>query len=124
MVVIWFGVSRAGYILQLMQIYNSSPLLSSNTVARHLLYILALFIFNCSKYMICVQRYKYRVIKFSVHLMFKVQNNPHTTDDMKMPIAEYIRNINIAILNKVFVNTVRLVNKCLQTSGGQFEQYL
>jgi hypothetical protein len=51
-------------------------------------------------------------------------NNPRTTDDLKMAITEYIRNVDRAILNTVFENTVRRVNKCLVTGGGRFEHYL
>jgi len=51
-------------------------------------------------------------------------NNPHTIDDLKMAIIEYIRNVDRAILNTVFENTVRRVNKCLETGGGHFEHYL
>ena len=46
--------------------------------------------------------------------------NPHTVDDFKMAITEYIRNVDRAILNTVFENTVRRVNKCLETGGGHF----
>ena len=49
--------------------------------------------------------------KVSVHLT----NNPHTTDELKMGITEYIRNVDFAILNMVFENTVRRVDKCLGT---------
>jgi hypothetical protein len=71
--------------------------------------------------------------KVSVHLMITLQksrknsvysNNPHTIDDLKMAITEYIRNAHHAILNNVFENTVRRVNKCLGTGGGHFEHYL
>ena len=41
----------------------------------------------------------------------------HTTDDLKMAIPEYIRHMDRAILNTVFENTVRRVNKCLETGG-------
>jgi hypothetical protein len=51
-------------------------------------------------------------------------NNPHTIDNWKMAITEYIRNVDRAILNTVFENTVRLFNKCLETGGGHFEHYL
>jgi len=44
--------------------------------------------------------------------------NPHTIDDLKMAITEYIRNVDRAVLNTVFGNTVRRVNKCLETGGG------
>ena len=58
--------------------------------------------------------------KVSMHLT----NSPHTIDDLKMVITEYIRNVDRAILNTVFENTVRRVNKCLETGGGHFEHYL
>jgi hypothetical protein len=51
-------------------------------------------------------------------------NNPHTTDDLKMAITEYIGNVDRAILNMVFQNTVRLVNKYLETGGEHFEHSL
>jgi hypothetical protein len=57
--------------------------------------------------------------KVSVHLMITVKKNsvysniPHTIDDLKMAIAEYIRNVGRAILNTVFENTFRHVDKCL-----------
>jgi hypothetical protein len=69
----------------------------------------------------------------SVHLMITVQktrknsvysNNHHTIGDLKMVITEYIRNVDRAILNTVFENTVRRVSKCLETGGGHFEHYL
>ena len=63
----------------------------------------------------------YRVIK---SLCAPDDYNPHTTDDFKMAITEYIRNVDRAILNTVFDNTLRRVNKCLETSGGHFEYYL
>ena len=40
------------------------------------------------------------------------------TDDLNMAITEYIRNVDRAMLNTVFENTVRLVNKCMETGGG------
>jgi hypothetical protein len=51
-------------------------------------------------------------------------NNPHTIDDLNISITEYIRNVDGAILNTVFENTVRRVNKCLETGRGHFEHYL
>jgi hypothetical protein len=51
-------------------------------------------------------------------------NNPHAIDDLKMVITEYIRNVDRAILNTVFENTVRPVNKCPETDGGHFEHYV
>jgi hypothetical protein len=41
-----------------------------------------------------------------------------------MTITEYIRNVDRAILNTVFENTVRGVNKCLEAGAGHFEHYL
>ena len=58
--------------------------------------------------------------KFSVHLTITI----HTIDDLKMAVAEYIRNVDRAILNTIFENTVRRVNKCLETGCGHFEHYL
>jgi hypothetical protein len=58
-------------------------------------------------------------MKNSVH-----SNNHHTVNDLKMGITEYIRNVDRAIMNTVFENTVRRVNKCLETVGGHFEHYL
>ena len=51
-------------------------------------------------------------------------NDPHTTDELKMSITEYIRNVDRAILNTVFENTIRRVNKRLENGGGHFEHYL
>jgi hypothetical protein len=51
-------------------------------------------------------------------------NKPHKIDYLKMAIIEYIQNVDRAILNTVLENTVRCVNKCLETGGGQFEHYL
>ena len=56
----------------------------------------------------------------SVHLKITVPK----TRIMKMAITEYIRNVDRAILNTFFENTVRCVNKCLETGVGHFEQYL
>jgi hypothetical protein len=50
--------------------------------------------------------------------------NPHTVGDLKMAITEYIGNVDRAVLNTVFENTVRRVNKCLETGRGHFEHYL
>jgi hypothetical protein len=58
--------------------------------------------------------------RVSVHLT----KNPHTIDEMKTATTEYIRNVDRAILNMVFENTVRRVSKCLETGGGHLEHYL
>jgi hypothetical protein len=50
--------------------------------------------------------------------------SPHTIYNLKMAITEYIRNVDRAKLNTVFENTVRRVNKCLETGGGHFEHHL
>jgi hypothetical protein len=68
--------------------------------------------------------------KVSVNLMITIQktsvysNNPQTINDLQMGITEYIRNVDRAILNTVFENTVQRVNKFLVTGGGHFEHYL
>jgi len=69
-------------------------------------------------YRVLVNKYTGWFKKVSVHLTITVQYNPHTTDDLKMAITEYIRNVDHAILNTVSENTVRRVNKCLETGGG------
>jgi 23S rRNA maturation-related 3'-5' exoribonuclease YhaM len=68
----------------------------------------------------------HKVIKRSVNLMKNsvYSNNPHITDDLKMAIIQYILNADRAVLNTVFENTVRRVNKCMVTGGGHFEHYL
>jgi hypothetical protein len=71
------------------------------------------------------RRDKYRVIKSLCAMKNSVySNNPHTVDELKMATTECIRNVDHAILNTVFENTVRRVNKCLETGGGHFEHYL
>jgi hypothetical protein len=68
--------------------------------------------------------------KVSVHLMITVQKKKNKQkyfeqfQSLTMAITEYIRNVDRAILNTVFENTVRRVNKCLETGGGHFEHYL
>jgi hypothetical protein len=70
----------------------------------------------------------YRVIKMSlctVSVKNSVySNNPHTIHDLNMAITACVRNVYRAILNTVFENTVRRVNKCLETGSGHFEHYL
>jgi hypothetical protein len=51
-------------------------------------------------------------------------NNPHIIDDLKMAVTEYTGNVDRAILNTVFENTVQRANKCPETGGGHFEHYL
>jgi 6-pyruvoyl-tetrahydropterin synthase len=63
-----------------------------------------------------------------MHLMITVQKQAKifqiVFNDLKMAITEYVRNVDRSILNTVFDNAVRRVNKCLETGGGQFEHYL
>ena len=59
--------------------------------------------------------------KVCVHLTQCIRTIPHTTDELKMAITEYFRNVDRAILNTVFKNTVRRVNNCLETVGGRGE---
>jgi hypothetical protein len=46
------------------------------------------------------------------------------SNHLRMAITEYVRNTDRTILNTVIENTVRRVNKCLETGGGHFEHYL
>jgi len=59
--------------------------------------------------------------KVFVYLTITVQR---TIAELKMVITEHIRILDRAILNTVFENTVRHVNKCLETGVGHFEHYL
>jgi len=62
----------------------------------------------------------HRVIKKSVCTWrLQYSNSPHTIDDLKMAITEYIHNVHHAILNTVVENTVRRV-KCLDTFRTSF----
>jgi hypothetical protein len=65
------------------------------------------------------QNVSMHLIKNSIY-----SNNPHAIQDLKIAITAYIRNLNRAILNTVFENTYRRVNKCLETGVGHFEHYL
>ena len=63
--------------------------------------------------------YKVYIIQGDQKVSVHQKNNPHTIDELKMAITEYIRNVDRrAMLNTVFENTVRRVNKCLETGGG------
>jgi hypothetical protein len=55
--------------------------------------------------------------RVSVHLTITIQKVTGNADYTKMVITEYIRNVERAILNTVLENTVRRVNKCLETGG-------
>jgi hypothetical protein len=61
--------------------------------------------------------------KVSVHLMITVQKTIkniflNSFSHLKTATTEYIRNVDRAILNTVFENTVWRVNKCLENGGG------
>ena len=67
----------------------------------------------------------YRVIKKTLctwRLQYKKNTQKYSI--LNSFITEYIRNVDRAMLNTVFENTVRRVNKCLETGGGHFEHYL
>jgi hypothetical protein len=51
-------------------------------------------------------------------------NNPHTVDELKMAITEYIQSVDRAISNTVFGKTVRRVIKYLENGGEHFEHYM
>jgi len=50
--------------------------------------------------------------------------NPHTVDELKMAITEYIRNMERVVMNTVFEKRFRRVNKCLEIRRRHFEHYL
>jgi hypothetical protein len=56
--------------------------------------------------------------KVSVHLIITVQKTRKNILNSFSDITEYIRNVDRAILNTVFENTVRRVNKCLVIGWG------
>jgi len=56
-----------------------------------------------------------------VHLTITVQKNMQNYSILN---TEYIQNVDRAILNMVFENTIWGVNICLMTGGGNFEHYL
>ena len=58
--------------------------------------------------------------KVSVHSTQCIPTIPHAIDDLKMAITEYIRYVDRAVLNRVFENTFRRVNKCLEHGGENF----
>jgi hypothetical protein len=65
----------------------------------------------------------------AVHLMVTVKytaysNNPHTIDNLKNALTEYIRNVDRNILNTVPFDIVQHVNKCLEIGVVRFEHYL
>jgi hypothetical protein len=59
-----------------------------------------------------------------LYFLFFIQGDQNVSVHLMMATTEYIRNVDRVILNTVFENTVRRVNKCLETDGGHFEQYL
>ena len=67
---------------------------------------------------------KYRVIKKSLCTWQLQYKNTQNCSILNGFIKEYIRNMNRPMLNTVFENTVRRVNKCLETGWGHFEHYL
>jgi hypothetical protein len=95
---------------------------------------LLVFCLCCSVYCLCVNVYCTTATGCQPNYSKQVQGDkkslgifeqsPH--DDLKMAITEYqyIRNVDRAVLNTVFENTVRRVNKCLETGVGHFEHYL
>jgi hypothetical protein len=62
----------------------------------------------------------YRVIKKSVHLMITVQKTRKYILNGSVSYHDKV----VSIMNTVFENTVRRVNKCLETGRGHLEHYL
>jgi hypothetical protein len=61
--------------------------------------------------------------KVSVHLMITLPKKKKKKKIFLIVSITYHDNV-VSILNTVFENTVRRVNKCLETGGGHFEHYL
>jgi hypothetical protein len=53
-----------------------------------------------------------------------IQGDHKVSVPLTMAITEYIWNVDHAILDTVFENRARHVNKCLETGRGHFEHYL
>ena len=111
---------RMPYVLSLMLVFVSNflqslslPYLFPNPLAARFLTCLTFIHTHTHTYIQGDQ-------KVSLHLKITV----HTIGDLKMTITEYIQNVDRPMLNTVFENTVRRVNKCLETGGGHFEHYL
>jgi predicted transcriptional regulator len=124
--VYWVLVSK--YTITWLQL----PAYLTMILTAHALFCVIPFFLNIANKVKTCRRMYYEIILYvyiqsdeevSVHLKITVHNS-HTTDDLKMAITKYIRNVDRAILNTVFKNTVRRVNKCLETGGGHFEHYL
>jgi len=105
-----YYLSNISYVFRLILHHPKGELLS---LAQNYLLIVML-----------LQSIRYRVIKIVCAPDSLYSNTPHTVDDVKMAITEYIRIVDRAVLNTVFENTVKRVNKCLETGGGHFEHYL
>jgi hypothetical protein len=69
-----------------------------------------------------VQFRSYRYVFCSRYVI--VQGDQKVSVHLTTAITEYIRNVDRAMLNTVFENTVRRANKYPETGGGHFEYYL
>ena len=101
------------YQIQIMWLHES---------CNHIVFL----VYSCDSACVCIKpapfllKNLYRVIKKS--LCTWRQYKKHT----KIQYFKQFQSSNMdrAILNTVFENTVRHVNKCLETGGGHFEHYL
>jgi len=65
----------------------------------------------------CQLHWLYRVLKSLCAPYSMYSNNSQPTDDLKMAITEYIRNVDRAMLNTVFENTVRRIKDVWRLAG-------
>jgi hypothetical protein len=52
------------------------------------------------------------------------KENPHTLLDVKEAIADFMKNVHLFEMPRVFVNRRRHVDACLQARGGYFQLFL
>jgi hypothetical protein len=99
-----------------------SPVLNHTTIIHFLKFVIVAPVAR-----MCIElAVNYRVIKkVSVHLTITVpkKNPTQNYSILNSFITDCIRNVDHAVLNTVFENTIRRVNKCLETGGGHFEHY-
>jgi hypothetical protein len=51
------------------------------------------------------------------------KNNPHSLLELKEGIADFIRNIPLIELSRVFANKIRRIDACLHAHAGYFQNW-
>jgi hypothetical protein len=52
------------------------------------------------------------------------RDRPHTLNELKTAITDYIRNISQADLQKLFANKIKWVQACIDAHGHHFKNFL